>query len=102
MGLRSVGTRSPSKNERLEGPNTMDRSCVRNQVFDRHRRPPTSPPSAQTLREAYARGITQDEIENALRIMPFVRKSYCFRSVSSEHCLASCDDPRRPAAQSCW
>jgi hypothetical protein len=28
---------------------------------------------AQSLREAHARGITKDQIEHALRIMPFVR-----------------------------
>ena len=50
----------------------MDRSRVRRRLVSHITRGAESAPSAQSLREFHARGGTREEIEGALRIMPFV------------------------------
>lgn len=71
MGPGSPSAEAPPENEGPQERGPVDRSCVRPILFHRHRRWPDNP-SAMTLKDLHELGGTREQIEEALRIMPFV------------------------------
>lgn len=76
MDIRGPSSRHSSQDEDTQGRNSVDRSYVGLSHIP-HIPSLISIKSAQSLRELHARGGSREDIEGALKIMPFVSKIVC-------------------------
>lgn len=74
MGPRGPRAQTAAEDEGSQEGCPVDRSCV-SLTLQRYSLHPPDKPSAQSLKELHELGGTKEQIEDALRTMPFVRIS---------------------------